>query len=52
MSLEKVLELKPDLIITWNVEDVAKYEKLPQQLSLLKMPINQRLRRLRQWGIT
>ncbi len=28
VSLEKVLELKPDLIITWNVEDVAKYEKI------------------------
>ena len=28
VSLEKVLELKPDLIITWNIEDVAKYEKI------------------------
>ncbi|MDD1503293.1 ABC transporter substrate-binding protein [Lysinibacillus sp. CNPSo 3705] len=27
-SLEKILELKPDLIITWNNEDVEKYEKI------------------------
>jgi iron complex transport system substrate-binding protein len=27
-SLEKILELKPDLIITWNPEDVEKYEKI------------------------
>ncbi|MGE7092648.1 helix-turn-helix domain-containing protein [Lysinibacillus sp. NPDC048646] len=27
-SLEKILELKPDLIITWNKEDVEKYEKI------------------------
>ena len=27
-SLEKVLELKPDLIITWNPDDVGKYEKI------------------------
>ncbi|XRD26962.1 ABC transporter substrate-binding protein [Lysinibacillus fusiformis] len=28
VSLEKILELKPDLIITWNPEDVGKYEKI------------------------
>ncbi|WP_107839921.1 AraC family transcriptional regulator [Metasolibacillus meyeri] len=28
VSLEKVLELKPDLIITWNVDDVEKFEKI------------------------
>lgn len=28
VSLEKVVELKPDLIITWNKEDVEKYEKI------------------------
>jgi iron complex transport system substrate-binding protein len=28
VSLEKILELKPDLIITWNKEDVEKYEKI------------------------
>ncbi|WPK12536.1 helix-turn-helix domain-containing protein [Lysinibacillus louembei] len=27
-SLEKILELKPDLIITWNAEDVEKFEKI------------------------
>jgi len=27
-SLEKILELQPDLIITWNPEDVEKYEKI------------------------
>ncbi|QDQ01254.1 helix-turn-helix domain-containing protein [Lysinibacillus fusiformis] len=27
-SLEKILELKPDLIITWNKDDVEKYEKI------------------------
>jgi len=28
VSLEKILELKPDLIITWNPEEVGKYEKI------------------------
>ncbi len=27
-SLEKILELKPDLIITWNKDDAEKYEKI------------------------
>lgn len=32
VSLEKVLELKPDLIITWNPEDVEKFEKIAPTL--------------------
>ncbi|MGE7110662.1 AraC family transcriptional regulator [Lysinibacillus sp. NPDC047702] len=28
VSIEKIVEIKPDLIVTWNSEDVGKYEKI------------------------
>ena len=28
VSIEKMVELKPDLIVTWNPEDIGKYEKI------------------------